>query len=44
MTSDKADFRTRNVTRDKKHIIRDKVVNSSKKKKKKLTVLKDIEL
>ena len=32
LTSDKADFRTRNVTRDKKHIICDKVVNSPKKK------------
>ena len=40
MTSDKADFRTRNVIRDKKHIICEKVVNSQKKKKKKKTVPK----
>lgn len=38
LTSDKADFRTRNVIRDKKHIICEKVVNSQKKKK--LTVPK----
>lgn len=38
LTSDKADFRTRNVIRDKKHIICEKV--NSQKKKKNLTVPK----